>query len=115
MQRLQEIFLGEIGGSINDFYDMSLDELISAITGCKKRQDEEMKAHYEMLRLLGMWVLAPHTTKVKNVRDVVNYPWDLPTAKDVQLSADKIKEIRERVLARDRKEIIKIEKDAWQR
>jgi hypothetical protein len=91
---------------------MTLGELTAAINGYTRREESDIKRQYEMLRMLGMWTLQPHSKKAITARDVMSLPWDgKGTAQEI--TAEVREAARRRIMERDSKMIIKNEQDAW--
>jgi hypothetical protein len=70
---------GRLGWSEKKFFKSSPEYFFKALKGFNDLEFERTKGEWERLRILGTWVLSPHTKKGHNLtpKKLMPFPWDL--------------------------------------
>jgi hypothetical protein len=69
---------GRLGWSEKKFFKSEPSYFFKALKGFNDLEQERQKNEWERLRILGTWVLSPHTKKGANLtpKNLLPLPWD---------------------------------------
>lgn len=83
--------VGECGLSVDEFYDLTMDEFAAIIKGVDKRRLHDIRLTWEQARFIAYHSIIPHTGKKRlKVTDLIEFEWE---AKEKKEQVEKIKEI----------------------
>jgi hypothetical protein len=69
---------GRLGWSEKKFFKSTPDYFFNALKGFNDLEFERQKSEWERLRILGAWILSPHSKKGSNLtpKKLMPLPWD---------------------------------------
>ena len=69
---------GRLGWSEKKFFKATPNYFFKAIKGFNELEEQRQREEWERLRILGVWVLSPHTKKGQNLspKKLLPFPWD---------------------------------------
>lgn len=92
--------LGELGWSIDDFYDADFRMATNAIIGMMNARFEDIKNQYEIARYnaaLNINVHLPKGKSIKNPKELGEFSWEKPTSKKKNLTKEQLDSIMEKM------------------
>ena len=86
--------LGRLRLGPASFYEMTVEELVSAAEGYAKEQEERERGEWERVRWLAALLLQPHAKKGRSIKptDLAKFPWEETAPKKKKTQSEKTAE-----------------------
>lgn len=76
LNELLAIGVGEIGLSVDDFWNLEFDEFHAISTAFNRSKNERFRDEWERSRFLAFYTLAPHSRKGLKPKDLIEFEWE---------------------------------------
>ena len=76
LSALLSFCVGEMGMSVNEFYDCTFEEINAIVKGYVSKREFYTRQHWEAARMIAYNTVLPHTKKRLKPTDIIEFSWE---------------------------------------
>ena len=88
-----ELACGELGVAVEEFWNMTMRELINVVHGARAKQKVEYENGWSQTRYIAYYSMVPHLKNPPPMKDMLPLPWDINPAIKWESSRERYDEL----------------------